>query len=199
MPGIREPFYVCHSISGEWFEAPVQSSLTHQHNNKARKTLMTRRGLDLRLATPPWSKRRQYENWVYLFRKDQERHPPTCFSPISPAMLATLSGRLKFVQESLKSARGQCCGRLAPAKRVTLTRSYTSSTAPVRPIASILSTKTLLQSKTTVQGWVRSVRDQKSNTFIDVNDGSSLANLQLLVSSAEAAKYAPNQTQSTFI
>lgn len=41
-----------------------------------------------------------------------------------------------------------------------------------------------------VQGWIRSVREQKSNSFIDVNDGSSLANLQIYLSSEQTAKYA---------
>lgn len=34
----------------------------------------------------------------------------------------------------------------------------------------------------TVNGWVRSVRDQKAFAFVDVNDGSSLAGLQVVVS-----------------
>ena len=35
--------------------------------------------------------------------------------------------------------------------------------------------------KVTVHGWVRTVRDQKTFTFIEVNDGSTLGNLQVVV------------------
>jgi asparaginyl-tRNA synthetase len=67
-------------------------------------------------------------------------------------------------------------------------RKYSSSISHVRPIASILSDKSAIGQSATVQGWVRSVREQKSNTFLDVNDGSCLANIQICLSSDEAAK-----------
>lgn len=38
-----------------------------------------------------------------------------------------------------------------------------------------------INDKVTVHGWVRTVRDQKSFTFIEVNDGSTLGNLQVVV------------------
>ncbi|MES2273423.1 MAG: asparagine--tRNA ligase [Chlamydiota bacterium] len=38
----------------------------------------------------------------------------------------------------------------------------------------------LIGKKATVCGWIRTVRDQKSFTFIEVNDGSCLANLQVI-------------------
>lgn len=45
--------------------------------------------------------------------------------------------------------------------------------------------KEILQSKpntqVTVRGWVRTIRDQKSFAFIEVNDGSTLGNLQVIV------------------
>jgi len=37
-----------------------------------------------------------------------------------------------------------------------------------------------LNEKITVKGWIRSVRDQKSFSFIDLNDGSTLSGLQVL-------------------
>lgn len=40
---------------------------------------------------------------------------------------------------------------------------------------------TLLGTEVTVKGWVRTLRDQKSFAFIEVNDGSSLANLQVVM------------------
>lgn len=40
---------------------------------------------------------------------------------------------------------------------------------------------TLVGSNVVVKGWVRSVRDQKQFAFIDLNDGSSLAGLQVVV------------------
>ena len=33
----------------------------------------------------------------------------------------------------------------------------------------------------TVCGWVRTVRDQKSFTFVEINDGSTLRNLQIIL------------------
>ena len=41
-------------------------------------------------------------------------------------------------------------------------------------------TPELIGQKLTVCGWVRSVRDQKSFAFIEVNDGSRLGNLQVI-------------------
>lgn len=35
----------------------------------------------------------------------------------------------------------------------------------------------------TIKGWVRTVRDQKTFAFIELNDGSCLANLQVIVPS----------------
>ncbi|XP_061537613.1 probable asparagine--tRNA ligase, mitochondrial [Phycodurus eques] len=39
-----------------------------------------------------------------------------------------------------------------------------------------------LEAKVQVQGWVRSVRSQKANLFLDVNDGSCLQSLQIVAS-----------------
>lgn len=41
--------------------------------------------------------------------------------------------------------------------------------------------KSLVGTEVTVKGWVRTARDQKSFAFIEVNDGSSLANLQIVM------------------
>ncbi len=38
----------------------------------------------------------------------------------------------------------------------------------------------LIGKKVTVSGWIRTVRDQKSFAFIEINDGSTLANLQAI-------------------
>ncbi len=40
------------------------------------------------------------------------------------------------------------------------------------------------ETKATVRGWVRTVRDQKSFSFIEVNDGSTLSNLQVVADAA---------------
>jgi asparaginyl-tRNA synthetase len=45
----------------------------------------------------------------------------------------------------------------------------------------------IIGSTVTVNGWVRSVRDQKAFAFVDVNDGSSLAGLQVVVDAATKA------------
>lgn len=41
-------------------------------------------------------------------------------------------------------------------------------------------TSELIGKKTTLYGWVRTVRDQKSFAFIEINDGSTLSNLQII-------------------
>jgi len=54
-------------------------------------------------------------------------------------------------------------------------------------IKEILQAKTpqsLLGKEISVSGWVRTVRDQKSFSFIEINDGSTLANLQIVAESA---------------
>lgn len=55
-----------------------------------------------------------------------------------------------------------------------------TATAPPRlKIKTIVETEDNLEgTKVTVQGWVRSVRDQKKFAFIQINDGSSLTNFQ---------------------
>lgn len=44
----------------------------------------------------------------------------------------------------------------------------------------------LVGKNVSVSGWVRTVRDQKSFAFIEVNDGSTLANLQIISEDADA-------------
>jgi asparaginyl-tRNA synthetase len=53
----------------------------------------------------------------------------------------------------------------------------------VTPIVTILS-DTEPRGKVTVQGWVRTRRDSKEFSFIEVNDGSCLANLQIIAESS---------------
>ncbi len=51
-------------------------------------------------------------------------------------------------------------------------------------IKSILHSKSpelFLEKEVTIAGWIRTVRDQKSFAFIEVNDGSCLANLQVII------------------
>lgn len=43
----------------------------------------------------------------------------------------------------------------------------------------------LVGNRISVSGWVRTVRDQKSFAFIELNDGSTLANLQIITQDAE--------------
>lgn len=47
-------------------------------------------------------------------------------------------------------------------------------------IKQILANQTLLHKTLTVAGWVRTLRDQKTFAFIELNDGSTLANLQVI-------------------
>jgi len=53
--------------------------------------------------------------------------------------------------------------------------------SPRRKIKSL--SKDLLGKITTVCGWVRTVRDQKTFAFVEVNDGSTLASLQVIIPS----------------
>lgn len=48
-------------------------------------------------------------------------------------------------------------------------------------IRKIKEDKRLIDQEVTVKGWVRTVREQKSFAFIEVNDGSTLSNLQVIV------------------
>lgn len=40
-----------------------------------------------------------------------------------------------------------------------------------------------------LQGWVKSARKQKMHVFVDVNDGSSLHSLQVIVPSEQLIEY----------
>ncbi len=51
----------------------------------------------------------------------------------------------------------------------------------IREIKQQKDPSTLLGKEITVKGWVRTVRDQKSFAFIEVNDGSTLSNLQVIL------------------
>lgn len=57
-----------------------------------------------------------------------------------------------------------------------------SRSARVRVRAVLDAAADILGTTVTVNGWVRSVRDQKAFAFVSVNDGSSLAGLQVVVS-----------------
>lgn len=49
----------------------------------------------------------------------------------------------------------------------------------------------------TICGWIRTVRDQKSFAFIEMNDGSTLANLQIVADSAKVSNYTNLLSQLT--
>lgn len=51
-------------------------------------------------------------------------------------------------------------------------------------IRHILNSKSEIGKTVTVSGWIRTLRDQKSFAFIELNDGSSLANLQIIADSS---------------
>lgn len=56
--------------------------------------------------------------------------------------------------------------------------------------------ESLIDKEVTVAGWIRTVRDQKSFAFIELNDGSSLANLQVI---AENTLLSPELTTGASI
>lgn len=49
-----------------------------------------------------------------------------------------------------------------------------------KKIKQIRADRTLIGKEVTVKGWVRTVREQKSFAFIEINDGSTLSNLQVI-------------------
>lgn len=108
------------------------------------------------------------------------------------SMLGTLAAGLKSSARSSASRKSlQRCAD-SHTKAATAKRHYSTSSSSIRSVSSIIGDKSALGHKVKVQGWVRSVRDQKSNTFVDVNDGSCLANIQICLSSEQAAKYVYN-------
>ncbi len=40
-----------------------------------------------------------------------------------------------------------------------------------------------------INGWIRGIRDQKETTFLDINDGSTLAHLQVVLPTASFDQY----------
>lgn len=53
-------------------------------------------------------------------------------------------------------------------------------------IATIQKDPSYLDKEVTVKGWVRTVRGQKSFTFVEINDGSQLANMQVIADATAA-------------
>lgn len=43
--------------------------------------------------------------------------------------------------------------------------------------------------KVNINGWIRSMRNQKNNIFLDINDGSSIHNIQIVLSANKYKKY----------
>ncbi len=57
-------------------------------------------------------------------------------------------------------------------------------------IKSIQKDASLVGKEVLVKGWIRTVRNQKLFTFIEINDGSTLSNLQIIADHTQAAGYA---------
>lgn len=113
------------------------------------------------------------------------------------SMLGTLASGLKQSLKTKASRSSRLCRSDShPGSRIAK-KHYATSSAPVRTVSSVIADKATLGQKVTVQGWVRSVRDQKSNTFVDVNDGSCLSNIQVCLSSEQATKYDPQPSIPT--
>jgi asparaginyl-tRNA synthetase len=58
----------------------------------------------------------------------------------------------------------------------------------IKQILKAADPKSLIGQEHTVKGWVKTLRTQKSITFIEINDGSCFANIQVVVDSTEHAK-----------
>nr|KAJ3420484.1 hypothetical protein HK105_005616 [Polyrhizophydium stewartii] len=71
-------------------------------------------------------------------------------------------------------------GALCPLSRGVVTRASQYS-FPARTIRSLLADPAALGTQVTVNGWVRSLRRQKSAAFVDLDDGSALAGLQVVM------------------
>ena len=52
-----------------------------------------------------------------------------------------------------------------------------------RKIKEVKEKSDLIGKEVTIKGWVRTVRDQKKFSFLEINDGSTLSNLQIIVNS----------------
>lgn len=58
----------------------------------------------------------------------------------------------------------------------------------VREVLSVSATASALHRQVKVNGWVRTLRKQKGNTFINLNDGSSADGVQIVVENGEVEK-----------
>lgn len=112
-------------------------------------------------------------------------------------MLGTLVSSAKCRTSTCTTFWKGAKGARTRLESVAAKRNYSTSSSPVQTVASVVSNQSRLGQKVTVQGWIRSVRDQKENTFVDVNDGSCLANIQTCLSSEQAASYAFIPSYST--
>lgn len=66
-----------------------------------------------------------------------------------------------------------------------------SSSVPLKRVADIASPAASVEAVVTVQGWVRSVRQQKSVSFLTLNDGSTAHNLQVVWETKNGVVQAP--------
>ncbi|XP_051934462.1 probable asparagine--tRNA ligase, mitochondrial isoform X2 [Hippocampus zosterae] len=69
-----------------------------------------------------------------------------------------------------------------PRRVLLITLRHFCNKAPRKLRVAELLSGTGLEANVQVQGWVRSVRSQKANLFVDVNDGSCLQSLQIVAS-----------------
>ena len=63
---------------------------------------------------------------------------------------------------------------------VTMLKSEHAMRMKIKAVLQTQNPAELLDKQVTIYGWIRTVRDQKSFTFIEVNDGSTLGNLQVI-------------------
>jgi asparaginyl-tRNA synthetase len=68
-------------------------------------------------------------------------------------------------------------------------RSYSTSSTPSLSVAKLLGS-TPSNGNVTVNGFVRSIRNQKTRSFAVIGDGSSLEPLQALLTPVQAQRYA---------
>lgn len=110
---------------------------------------------------------------------------PPCFIPLSTFSTSLRPLRLRFPTcRRAPSYRPICATSTSPTP--TTSSSLTPSRWRVRTIQQAPE-EDVLGRILMVKGWVRSVRDQKAFAFVDLNDGSSLKGLQIVIPASSPA------------
>jgi len=85
------------------------------------------------------------------------------------------------LMDSLQQLKGSANGAVAPPAGASSAAIATGDSMPRTKVGSLLAEGTTAIGRTVLlKGWVRTVRDLKNFSFVEVNDGSSLAGMQVV-------------------